>query len=250
MALLLVLTGCQTITGNFSQVLALEFVGPQHPQVEEGDTVRLHARALSMSGDSIPGAPIVWHIVELDTVKVGFTIDSTTGLVTGHVPGVWAVQASIETLRTGLISVTVTGAPDSLAALGATVDTVAAGTASAPPIEASVFDLTTSPGSALPLAGKDVRFDVTDPAPKSPAAATIALAASPADTVGADSLEAVAPSDVNGRAAAIVMRVGSGPQPDSVVVRAIALTALGDTVAGSPLRFVIYFQNAAAAATK
>jgi hypothetical protein len=44
-------------------------------------------------------------------------------------------------------------------------------------------------------------------------------------------------------ARAVVWRVSSSIQPESTVVHAVALTALGDTTAGSPVQFVVLFEN-------
>jgi hypothetical protein len=38
-------------------------------------------------------------------------------------------------------------------------------------------------------------------------------------------------------------RVAGLAQPDSIVIEALAFTARGDTVAGSPVRFLVFFSQ-------
>jgi len=44
----LLLAACATLTGDFSDVIAIEYTGPPSPRLEEGDTVRLTAVALGL----------------------------------------------------------------------------------------------------------------------------------------------------------------------------------------------------------
>ena len=45
---------CNELTGDFSDVIALEYTGPPAPRIEEGDTVRLTARVLDRQIRHIP----------------------------------------------------------------------------------------------------------------------------------------------------------------------------------------------------
>jgi len=239
LAVSLIAWACSPITADFDRIVAIEIVGSTPPTVEEGDTLRLHARAVSARGDTVPEAAITWVTLDVDSGQVGITIEASTGLVTALAPGSWRVQAQVENLATGAIVVTVVPAPDSVSAVGdvrVTVDTAAAGS---PPLTVVVVDVTTVPGDTLALGGKSVHFLTADPPPGSPAASGFFLTES--DVPGADPHRVDALSGTNGRASVTVMRVAGQPQPDSVAVDAVAVTARGDTVAGSPVRFWVLF---------
>lgn len=231
--------GCSEITGDLDRVIAIDVLSSLTPTVEEQDTVRLLARAVDAAGDVVEDAPIVWEVV--DTPPVGFTVDSATGLVQAFAPGSGRVQARVETLASGLIRVTVTPAPDSVSAAVAE-DTLALGQAASPPVSAAVWDLTTSPGEQLALAGKPVHFELVDPQPGTAAAAAVFL--TPGDTVpGADPHHVAATTEADGSAGIVVRRVTGAAQPDSAIMHAYALTARGDTVPGSPVRLVVQIEN-------
>ncbi len=234
------LTACKQLTGSFSNVVAIAYTGPTAPVVEVGDTIRLTARALDAAGDTVPGATVTWAILELDTVPVGFSIDTATGLVSGLSPGSGRVVATVENLQTNPITVTVTARPDSIAIVGPAVDTVGAGGVASPPLETVVWDLTTIPGTSIPIQGKTVTYRLVDPAPGTAAAQALGLAPT-GGTLGTDSTRTAVVTDANGVASAELLLLGSATPPDSAVVEAGALTALGDTVPGSPVRFVVHF---------
>ena len=92
--------------------------GSQEQTVVEGDTLLLRARAINAAGDTVPDAAIVWELLEVDTGQVGFTLDTLTGLVTARSPGSGRVRARVGTLASGVITVIVVPAPDSIAAAG------------------------------------------------------------------------------------------------------------------------------------
>jgi hypothetical protein len=238
---LVVAWACSPITADFDRIVAIEVVGSTSPTVEEGDTLRLHARAVSAKGDTVPGAAITWIALDVDTGVAVLTIEASTGFVTALAPGSARVQARIENLATGAITVTVVPAPDAVYAVGearVTVDTAAAGS---PPLTVAVVDLTSTPGDTLALAGKSVHFLTADPPPGSAAAGGFFLSES--DVSGADPHRVDALSGTDGRASVVVMRVPGQSQPDSVAVDAVAVTARGDTVAGSPVRFWVLFEG-------
>jgi uncharacterized protein YjdB len=234
------LTACKQLTGSFSNVVAIAYTGPTAPTVEVGDTIRLTAHALDAAGDSVPDAAVTWAVLELDTVRVGFSLDSTTGLITGLYPGSGRVVAAVENLQTDPITVTVTARPDSIALAGSPVDTVGPGAVASSPLETVLWDLTTTPGTSTPIAGKTVTYRLVDPAPGTAAAQGLGLAPA-GGTVGADTTQAAVVTNGNGIASAELLILGSATPPDSAVVEAGAVTALGDTVPGSPVRFVVYF---------
>lgn len=222
-------------------MVAIDLLGDTAPSVEEGDTLRLRARAVDARGDSVPDAAIVWERLDPDTGQVPFAIDAMTGLVTGLAPGSGRVQARVESLRSGVITVTVTAAPDSIALAGPDRVAVAAADTASPALVTALFDLTTSPGDALALGDRPVHYEVVEPPPGGAGAEAIFLAV--ADTATDGSLTLVAATDAEGQARAVVRRRAGATPPDSAVVRAVALTARGDTVSGSPVPFVVLFET-------
>jgi hypothetical protein len=239
----LLVLGCAAITGDFGTVVAIEYHGSLTPSVEEGDTIRLTAVALDLDGNPLPEVPVVWRVLEPDTTVVGFTLDSLTGFIAAASSGgPWRVQGSAEDLRMGTpVKVTVTAAPDSVSGVEPTRVTVAVEADSSPPLIAVVYDLTTEPGAAKELGGKRVEFRLVDPAPGSPAAASVALAAPNDTSTTADPHVVALLSRSNGQAIVTARRVSGLAQPDSILVDAFAFTARGDTVMGSPVRFVVLF---------
>lgn len=230
--LLAAVLACSEIVGDPNRIVAIELVGSAAPRVEEGDTIRLVARALDAGGAIVSDAPLVWQV--LDTGQVGITIDSTSGLITATAPGSWRVRARVDALASSPITVTVTPAPDSLAASGAVRDTLAADDLASTPLTVILFDLTTEPGSERPLADKSVHYQVVVPPPASAAGLYLTVA----DTVGADSLTAQTTTGSGGNASVILNRTSSAAA-DSAVIDATARRATGEVVAGSPVRFVV-----------
>src|ERR1051325_10700525 len=89
-------TGCSDITLSTTHVIALE-VNNTTPSVEQGDTVRLTARALNAFGDPVAEAPVTWAVVDTGTARY-FQLDPS-GLVHGLSLGSGKVQASTDNLR-------------------------------------------------------------------------------------------------------------------------------------------------------
>jgi hypothetical protein len=232
-----VTTACGNILADFDRVVALDLAGPLARTVEEGDTVQLSARAISAQGEVVPDVEILWEII--DTGAVGFIIDPATGVVTGTGAGSGRVQARIETLRAGPITITAVPAADTIFASGETVLVVDTAAAASPPLAVLVADLTTSPTDTLALSGQDVHFRTVDPEPGSPAAAGFFLAQSETSP-GDDPHVYVATTGTDGGTSIVVRRSGD-TQPDSAVVHASLVTAAGDTVPGSPIRFLVRF---------
>lgn len=240
-ALAALLWGCSELVGGLDRVIALEIVGPLAVTVQEGDTLQLHARAIDAAGDSVPDATIVWERV--DTLGTAFTLDTATGGIAGVAPGGGQVQARVEALRAGPVTVTVTAAPDGIVAGGEQRIVVPAGDPASAPLAAEVHDLTTAPGDTLPLGGIPVEFTVVESAPGSDPALSLFLAAVGDSVPGTNPLALTVSTAASGRTSAVVRRVAGMTPPDSVTVAAVALTARGDVVAGSPARFVIVFEQ-------
>jgi hypothetical protein len=227
---------------DFDRVIAIEILGATTRTVEEGDTLRLVARAVSAAGAIVPDAQIAWGILDVDSGQVGFTIESETGLVTALSPGSGRVRARVGELTSGTVVVTVSAAPDSVSPQGPTRITVGATATMSAPLLVTVVDLTTSPGSPLALPGKAVHFVTIDPAPGSAAADGFYLSVAGAGP-GADPHRVEVATGTDGLASVVVARQTGVPQPDSASIDAVALTARGDTVPGSPVRFLVVFEN-------
>jgi hypothetical protein len=240
-ALALLTLACGNLAGgDLDRTIAIDILGSLTPEVEEGDSLQLQARAVDARGDSVPDAVIVWAIV--DTGDVGFTVDSATGWVVASHPGTGRVAARTRNVRSGDLQITVLPAPDSLAATSEVRLTVASGVSASSPAEVIVLDTTTEPGTQLALPEKVVHFLVVEPPSGSPELQGFFLATT--DTVpGTDPFRVDAVTDQEGLARAVVRRVSGSTQPESTVVHAVALTALGDTTAGSPVQFVVLFEN-------
>ena len=232
---------CGTVLGDLDRIVAIEIVGTTAPTVEEGDTLRLSARALDAAGDPVPEAVVVWELLDADTGQLGFTLDSLTGLISASFPGSGRVRARVEELRSGPLTVTVTAAPDSIAAVSAVRVTVAAAATESAPLTTMVYDLTTVPGQALALAGKAVHYELAVP-PAGSAAAGGVLLALPDGQPGSDPHRVVAVTGGDGLGSAVLQRA-DGAQPDSAIVEARTATATGIAVAGSPVRFVVFFEK-------
>ncbi len=227
------LSACTEIF-DFGRVVAIDVIGPADPTVEEGDTLRLAARAVSAAGDSVPEAVIVWEAVIPDSGTDVLTVDSA-GLVTGLASGDGFVQARHETLTTPLISVLVTAQPDSVSA-DSTRFMVPAGDTAPTTLTVTVAAISDTGVVLIPLPDKLVRFRLVDPAGGS----SVRLASSDGTpSMQPDSLDVE--TGATGTASALLQQVSGATLPDSAVVHAIAFTARADTVPGSPVRFVVAF---------
>ncbi len=205
----------------------------------------LNARAIDAAGDSVPDATVVWESLLPDSgdAGFGFELDSATGLVRGLYPGGGRVRARVDELRSDTISIVVTAAPDSITAAGDTVLYMGPDAAMSPPLATKIFDYTTDPDSIRTLPEKNVTYSLIDPAPGHVEAQGFFL--TEADSVpGIDPHSVAAVTDASGAASIVVRRVAGQALPDSAVVAAVAVTALGDVVNGSPIRFTIVFGSA------
>lgn len=226
------LLGCGNLLTDLDRIIALELRNLQ-VSVEEADTIRLSAVALDARGDTVD-VPITWAVI--DTGRVGFVLDTATGLITGTGPGTGRVIARSANLRSGEVVVTVTPAPDSLAPADTTTLTVPAGTVQSSALAVTVLDLTTLPGTASVLSAKPVTFSVVSPS----APASVTLVGS-SGTVGTDPHTIDVVSSGNGQAASFVRVLAGQTPPDTVRVNASAVTRSGAPVAGSPVSFTIIF---------
>lgn len=232
-----ILAGCKQITGDLDRVIALE-IGDFERDVEVGDTLQLTAQALTASGDVVPDAEIVWALLDVDSGPTVLELDPA-GVAVGAFPGTQRLQARIDELRSDPVGITVTAAPDSIAAFSAQRVTVPAGETRSGDLSVILFERITDPDQPMPVPGKMATFQLVDPPPGSGEADGIELVV--ADTVATDDpLRGVALTGTDGVASAVV-RV-TALRPDSVSIDVSATTALGNSVTGSPVRFTIVFE--------
>lgn len=97
---------CSIFTADFEHIVALQ-VDSQTRSVAVGDTIQLAAHAVTAAGEVVADADIFWAIIDVDSGQVGFTIDSTTGVVAGQHLGSGRVQARVDEIRSDPITVTV-----------------------------------------------------------------------------------------------------------------------------------------------
>ncbi len=101
-----VTAGCTLLTADFDRIVALQ-IDPEDRTVVVGDTIHLAAQAVSAAGEFVADAEIFWAIIDADSGQIGFTLDTAVGIVSGVQPGSGRVQARVETIRSGPITITV-----------------------------------------------------------------------------------------------------------------------------------------------
>jgi len=227
---------CGNITGDLDRIIAIELAGDLETSLVEGSTLLLEATAFDAAGDSVPGAEIFWRILDVDSGQIGFTLDSVTGLVTGVSPSSARVQARVENLRSGALTVTITGAPDSLIASSDSIITFSTPQTKSPPILVQVLDLTTTPGQALGLGGITVQFTLPG-GPLTSAFLTLA------DSAVGDGAAVETETSGTGAAQVFLALVEGVPGPDTVMVEAAVLSAANTPIPGSPTRFTVIFME-------
>lgn len=122
----LLVMGCKGIFGDSTRIIALEIVGPTTDTVQAGDTVQLHARALSAAGDTVAGAVIEWALLDTGTVRI--TLDPATGTAVPESVGTWRLQARVEAIRSNPVTLRVQPAPAAVLRFTELPTTLTAGT--------------------------------------------------------------------------------------------------------------------------
>lgn len=219
---------CGELPTTGDGIAYLEVRVPVPAAVEVGDTLRLTASARTATGDSAAAA-VTWATP--DTV---FTIDPSSGLVTGLVAGQSGrAQARAADIASGFVSISVRARADTLIRLAPAQLTVAAADTASP---ALAIRLATRAGTTLAGApGLQVFYRVVDPAFAAAADATVRFRNGQlADTVatGADGTPTVPIT---------LRRVPGRTAPDSATVEVASFRVRGTAVPGSGQRFVIRF---------
>ncbi len=218
---------------DLNRVIAIEITAPD--SLEELDTLVPHARALDGHGDSV-ATTFVWATLDTAALTV---LDSATGRTVIHHAGqTGRLLARSPTFISNPISVRTLAAADT-AFTRAAADTVTLPDSLSDSLAVEIADTiaSASGGDSLtvPLAGRPVVFAVTYPA-----------APGPVTLVTDDTAHALVTTDTvtsgTGGIAVMKVRLIAGPAPDSVVVTASAHRAVGTSVPGSPVTFVVRFQ--------
>lgn len=202
-------------------MIAIQVGLPDLGVVEEGDTIVPIARALNGNGDSV-AADFVWATSDTTTLEI---LDATTGATLGRQPPSGRLQASVGSLRSSILTVTVRPQADTLYATGALRRAVAAPDSLSDGLEVRLEDLTTGTTPAA-LANRPVVFTLAYPTGGG------AFTLEPGETVLTGT----------GGLASVQVRLVSRALPDSAVVEARAVRANGQTVPGSSVTFVVEFQ--------
>ena len=224
---------CGKLGTDLSQVIALQVT--VRDTVEEGDTLRAHAVPFTGAGDSV-AAPISWACLDTAFLTV---VDTVAGTFVGNEAGTARIQARSGNLRSNPLSIVVTAAADTLVATRPAADTIsiAARDSLSDSLAVLLADTTTNapptPPTVNPLGSRPVQFAITH----APAGATVTLATS--DTAHAVATTDTVLTNTTGIAGVKVRYLGGGALPDSVIVAASAKRAVGTTVPGSPVTFVV-----------
>ena len=220
---------------DLNRVFALEITAPD--SLEEYDTLVPHARLLDGHGDSVHGASFIW--ATLDTAALSVRDSSTGKTVVNHPGQTGRLVVRSTNVTSDAIPVRTLAAADTLFAAGTTVDTARLSVDSiSDSLKVEVADTIKSASggdSLVALAGRPVVYSITLPA-----------IAGPVTLITADSAHGLVTTDTVATAASgvafVKVRLLGPPSPDSVVVHARARRAVGDTVPGSPVGFVVRFR--------
>lgn len=220
---LLAVTACSGLDEGEGGVVAIELETPEFLTLEVGEQTQVVARALDAGGQVVDAA-IDWR-----STTVAVTVDGT-GLVTGAEAGSAEVQASVGSLASERLTFTVIAAADTIIIAGDSVFTIPVG--ADPPVTPSLAVRLESFGSAEPLNGREVIFEITRPLP-GPTPAVQLAGGVQSDTVltGAE-----------GTASVVVGLVSGQVPPDTAIVQVRAERTRGGAVPGSGQRFILLFE--------
>jgi hypothetical protein len=215
-----VLAGCSGLDEGEAGVVALEVRTPNPPLMETGETVQLSARPLDKDGDSV-AATVIWR-----TPDTTATVDSITGVVTAVAPGTARFQASVGSLTSDLISLTVLTPADTLAIVGDSIFTLTGDSVVTPALTVSLQSFATGA-----LADRPVIYEIATPTPDTSVTLTGGVLS---DTVKTGSDGIVNTVSLSLNAAKI--------RPDSAIIQVRAQRTHGAPIPGSGQRFIVRFQ--------
>jgi hypothetical protein len=212
--------GCSGLDEGEAGIVALEIRVPDPPVIEIGETLQLSARPLDKDGDSV-AATVIWR-----TPDTTATVDSTTGLVTGVAAGTARVQATVGSLASDLVSLTVLTPADTLTIVGDSIFTLFGDSLVSPPLVTSLQSFTTGT-----LSDRPVIYQITTPTPDTAVTLTGGVLS---DTVQTAS---------DGTITSVILSLDPFKvRPDSTVIEVLANRTHGTPVPGSGQRFIVRFQ--------
>ena len=223
--------------GDLNRVIAIEVSAPD--SLEQYDTLIPHARVLDGHGDAVT-ATISWSLPDsADSVALSLLNASTGRLVVNQTGLTGRLLAQGDGLVSNPVSIRTLAAADGVFGVGAVVDTVVLPADSvSDSLQVEVVDSikSASGGDSLTvaLAGRPVVYAITHP--NTPGPVTLITADTAHGLVTTDTVTTAASG-----IAFVKVRLLGPPVPDSVVVQAVARRAVGDTVPGSPVTFVVRF---------
>jgi Big-like domain-containing protein len=215
--------GCSNLDEGEAGVVALEVSAPASSVLEVGESLQLTARALDRDGSTVNTA-ITWRGV--DTTA---SIDPATGIVTALFPGSARVQATVGSLASGLITLTVLAAADTMIIAGDSVLTVLTDV----PASAAMLVRLESFNPAGPLATRPVIYTITSP--------NLTGLPHTVELPGAVLVDTVLTGS-DGVSSTTLNRVTAVAPPDSAIVEVSAFRTSGTVVPGSGQRFIVHFQ--------
>jgi hypothetical protein len=222
-ALLGLMLGCSNLDEGEAGVVALEVSAPATTDLEVGESLQLTARALDRDGNTVNTA-INWRGV--DTTA---SIDPTSGVVTALFPGSGRVQATVGSLASALITLTIRAPADTLIIAGDSVLTVVTDVAAS----AAMLVRLESFNPVGPLASRPVIYTITSPELTGLPHTVELPGAVLVDTVQTGS---------DGVSSTTLNRVTGVTAPDSAIVEVSAFRTHGSVVPGSGQRFIVHFQ--------
>jgi hypothetical protein len=216
--------GCSNLNEVEGGVVAIQVTEPTSQIIEVNESLQLSARALNKDGDSVAAA-IVWSAADPT-----LTVDPSTGLITGVSPGSGRVQASVGSLRSGVLTFNVIAPADTIILGPDSVLTVAPDSAASAALVVTLQSFS-PPG---PVEGRQVIYTVasTVPASTSP---TVAFLNGLAEDTATTATDGTVTSVVLGRIAGVTA-------PDTAIVTVRASRTRGSVVPGSGQRFIVLFQ--------
>lgn len=216
--------GCSNLDEGEAGVVALEVSAPASGVLEVGESLQLTARALDRDGNTVD-ATITWRGV--DTTAA---IDPATGIVTALFPGTARVQATVGSLASGLISLTVLAPADTLIIAGDSVLTVLTDV----PASAAMLLRLESLHPAGPVAARPVIYTITSP--------DLTGLSHTVEFAGGLLVDTVS-TGTDGQVSTVTLnRVTGATAPDSAIVQVSAFRTRGAAVPGSGQRFIVHFQ--------
>jgi hypothetical protein len=212
--------GCSGLTEGEAGVVALEVRVPSPPTLEIGETLQLSARPLDKNGDSVAAA-VIWRSPDT-TVSV----DSISGLVIGNVAGTARVQASVGSLSSDLVNLTVLARADTLGIVGDSIFTLTGDSLISPPLATILQSFATGA-----LAERPVIYEITTP--------TADTAVTLTGGVLSDTVQTGSDGTVTSEALTLDP---AKVRPDSTIITVRANRTHGEPVPGSGQRFIVRFQ--------